>query len=72
MSNSGVDRVRLRGSNPNLSSMLPGLNQLAAQCSSLGSFIDEAIGYLAAANMTLLTMEYHGGTRELSLIVRGQ
>ena len=71
MSNSGVDRVRLRGSSPDLARMLPGLQQLAAQSSSLGMLIDEAIRYLGAANITLLTMEYHGGTRELSLIVRG-
>lgn len=71
MADSGVDRVRLRGNNPKLASMIPTLNALSAQCVSLGSFIDEAVRYLASANLTMMTLEYHGGTRELTIMVRG-
>jgi len=70
-SNNGVTSIRLRGSNPGLSTMLPGLNTLSAQCATLGSFIDEAIRYLASARLSIMTIDYHAGTGELTLMVRG-
>jgi hypothetical protein len=68
---SGVDKVRLRGNNPRLAAMVPTLNALSPQCASLGSFIDEAVRYLNAANLTVTTIEYHSGMRELTIMVRG-
>ena len=66
----GVAHVRLRGLNQILGSMLPGLNALAAQCTTLGSMVDESLRYLAMANLHVLTLEYHRGTGELTIMVR--
>ena len=67
---SGVVHVRLRGANPQLGAMLPGLNSLAAQCATLGSTIDESMRYLASANFHVMTVEFHRGTGELTIMVR--
>ena len=71
ITDSGIAKVRLRGANQNLGSMLPGLNALIPQCATLGSFVDEAVRYLAASSLTVMTLEYHAGTRELTIMVRG-
>jgi hypothetical protein len=68
---SGVAQIRLRGTNAQLSTLLPGLYNLAAQCSSFGSFLDESVRYLAASRLAIMTLEYHAGTREVTLLVRG-
>ena len=67
---SGVARVRLRGVSPQLGAMLPGLNTLATQCTTLGSMVDESLRYLASANLHVMTLEYHRGTGELTIMVR--
>jgi hypothetical protein len=71
MTDSGVTKIRLRGSNPALANMLPGLYSLAGHCTTLGSFLDEAFRYLASVRLEVMTLEYHAGTRELTLMVRG-
>ena len=71
LDNSGVTHIRLRGANPHLSSMLPGLHQLGAQCATFGTFIDEALRYLATGRLTVMTLEYNAGTREVTFVVRG-
>lgn len=68
---SGVTHIRLRGTNPQLASMLPGLYQLGTQCQSFGSFLDEAVRYLAQVRLSVMTLEYNAGTREITLLVRG-
>jgi hypothetical protein len=68
---SGVAQIRLRGANAGLASMLPGLYNLAAHCTSFGSFLDETVRYLAGARLTIMTLEYNAGTREVTLLVRG-
>jgi hypothetical protein len=67
----GVTHIRLRGTNPQLPAVLPGLHSLRAQCTTLGSFVDEALRYLTSLRLTLTTFEYHAGTREVTLLVRG-
>ena len=71
INDSGVSHIRLRGTNPQLAQMLPGLYQLGQQCGSFGSFLDEALRYLANSRLTLMTLEYNAGTREVTLLVRG-
>ena len=66
-----ITTIRLRGTNPQLGSMLPGLYTLAGRCTSFGMFVDEAIRYLASARLTLMTLEYHAGTGEVTFMVRG-
>jgi len=68
---SGVAQIRLRGTNPQLASMLPGLYNLAGRCTSIGSFLDEAVRYLTSVRLTIMTLEYNAGTREITLMVRG-
>lgn len=68
---SGVAQIRLRGANPQLASMLPGLYNLAAQCQSFGSFLDESIRYLSSVRLSIMTLEYNASTREVTLLVRG-
>ena len=68
---SGVAQIRLRGTNPQLASMLPGLYNFAAHCTSFGSFVDESLRYLASVRLSLMTMEYNASTREVTLMVRG-
>lgn len=68
---SGVTHIRLRGTNPQLASILPGLYQLGSQCQSFGAFLDEAVRYLAQVRLSIMTLEYHAGTREITLMVRG-
>ena len=50
MTDSGVTKIRLRGSNPALANMLPGLYSLAGQCSALrhSSTIQKVVGEAAA------------------------
>jgi hypothetical protein len=66
----GVVHVRLRGANPQLGAMLPGLNSLATQCTTLGSMVDESMRYLASANLHIMTLTFHSGTGELTIMVR--
>jgi hypothetical protein len=68
---SGVTHIRLRGTNPQLAQMLPGLYQLGSTSGSFGVFLDEAVRYLAQSRLSIMTLEYHAGTRELTLMVRG-
>jgi hypothetical protein len=68
---SGVTHIRLRGTNPQLAQMLPGLYQLGSQSASIGTFLDEAVRYLASVRLTIMSLEYNAGTRELTLMVRG-
>ena len=70
-SDSGVTHIRLRGTNAQLASMLPGLYQINTQSTSFGAFLDDAVRYLASVRLAIMTMEYHAGTRELTLMVRG-
>lgn len=68
---SGVTQIRLRGTNPQLGTMLPGLYTLAQRSTTFGGFVDEALRYLAQSRLTLMTLEYNAGTREVTLMVRG-
>ncbi len=68
---SGVAQIRLRGTNAQLAAMLPGLYNFAAHCTSFGSFLDESVRYLASMRLTIMTLEYNAGTREVTLLVRG-
>lgn len=68
---SGVSHIRLRGTNPQLAQMLPGLYQLGTQTQSIGAFLDEAVRYLAAVRLSIMSLEYNAGTREITLMVRG-
>lgn len=68
---SGVSHIRLRGTHPQLAQMLPGLHQIGQQATSLGTFLDEAVRYLASARLAIMTLEYNAGTREITLMVRG-
>jgi hypothetical protein len=71
LTDSGVTHIRLRGANANLAQMLPGLYSLGQQCTSFGSFLDEALRYLAQVRLSLMTLEYNASTREVTLLVRG-
>ncbi len=71
LTDSGITNIRLRGTNPQLSTMLPGLYNINAQCGSFGSFLDEAVRYLSSARLSVMTLEYHAGTREITFLVRG-
>ncbi|MBA3818487.1 MAG: hypothetical protein H0X17_06310 [Deltaproteobacteria bacterium] len=71
LTDSGVTKIRLRGTSTVLSSMLPGLYTLGARCQTFGSFMDEALRYLASARLDVMTLEYHAGTREVTFLVRG-
>lgn len=71
INDSGVTKIRLRGANPALSNMLPGLYALAGHCGTLGTFLDEAVRYLSSVRLTIMTLDYHAGTREITLTVRG-
>lgn len=68
---SGVTHIRLRGTNPNLASMLPILYGFLPRATTFGSFLDEAVRYLASMRLTIMTLEYNAGTREVTLMVRG-
>ena len=68
---SGVAQIRLRGANPQLAQLLPGLYSFAAHCTSFGSFLDESVRYLAQSRITIMTLEYNASTREVTLLVRG-
>jgi hypothetical protein len=68
---SGVTKIRLRGTNPGLASLLPGLHAMAAHCGTIGTFVDEAVRYLNSVRLEIVTLEYHAGSRELTLLVRG-
>ena len=68
---SGVAQIRLRGANPQLATMLPGLYNFAAHCTTFGSFLDESVRYLAQSRLTIMTLEYNASTREVTLLVRG-
>jgi hypothetical protein len=71
LTDSGITKIRLRGTNPQLSTMLPHLYNLGAHCGSFGSFMDEAVRYLSSARLEVMTLEYHAGTREVTFLVRG-
>lgn len=71
LSDSGVGHIRLRGTNPQLASMLPALYSISSQSPSFGVFIDEALRYLAQYRLTLMSLEYNAGTREVTVMVRG-
>jgi hypothetical protein len=71
VNDSGVTHIRLRGTNPNLASMLPGLHTIGTHCTSFGTFLDEAVRYLGAARLSIMSLEYNAGTREVTLMVRG-
>ena len=71
LTDSGVTNIRLRGTNPNLASMLPGLHTLGARCTTFGMFLDEALRYLSSARLSIMSLEYNAGTREITLMVRG-
>lgn len=71
LNDSGVTHIRLRGTHPQLAAMLPGLYQLGTQCATFGRFLDEAIRYLATVRLTVMTLEYHASSREVTLLVRG-
>ena len=71
INDSGVTHIRLRGTNPQLAQLLPGLYQLGARATSFGTFLDEALRYLATVRLTIMTLEYNAGTREVTLMVRG-
>lgn len=68
---SGVAKIRLRGTNPALSNALPQLYVFAGHCTSFGSFLDEAVRFLAAYRLEIMSIEYHAGLREVTLMVRG-
>lgn len=71
ISDSGVSHIRLRGTNPQLAQLLPTLNAFGQRSTSFGSFLDEAVRFLASYRLTVMTLEYHAGTREVTLLVRG-
>jgi hypothetical protein len=71
MNDSGVTAIRLRGTNPQLASLLPNLYQLGAQCPTFGTFLDEVVRYLATVRLTVMTLEYNAGVREVTIMVRG-
>lgn len=71
LTDSGIAKIRLRGTNSQLAAMLPGLYDLNARCTSFGQFVDNAVSFLASANLAVMTLEYHAGAREVTFMVRG-
>ena len=71
VTDSGVSHIRLRGTNAQLASMLPGLYTLGQQCPTFGTWVDEALRYLAQVRLSVMSLEYNAGTREVTLMVRG-
>jgi hypothetical protein len=70
-SDSGVTHIRLRGTSAQLPALLPGLYTINAHSATFGGFLDEALRYLASARLSVMTLEYNAGTREVTLMMRG-